>query len=1451
VQPVDVIEQRTNIRNQEAQGGQQQTLFTQGAGGIGASASNNSGSQGRTPLQGDRQGAAGEGQAAGTDGDAGNAKTTQRPEGSQNQRTDTQAGPVEGNEQTQDDEAAQRKKDLDDALLNEILNRDRPKTAPTQDSANPEEDSGGPVFDRAGAADNGSGPRPIRTSAPQGNSSGTRVGQFVEVVSFTNRQSFYRLAFRDAGFDPSEAVNFPIQRQFNIVASLIEDRFGVRFVGKAPRASSRKAVDEMLDLYRNMQFMMAALELPMNTIGLEGSLGILAQGKKPYFGVYYPQGAVLNEMGTRHEERKQFAGAFIGLPGRTNSFGHEWGHALDFFLQEKFERKGGSGGLSGFVRKEGIEDGPLNSEQAFKNLIMALFYDKAAVAAEIMALEKKIATTKSDKVRKEAEEKLQRLREGSTKMRKGRSEYAQKVKQLGNPNYYLKPTEMIARSFETYLAGKIEAIGGDTEAITKGIANYSNESVGYMQSAYPQLEERLKINQAWEDLFDALRAEEILHRPGDKLSPIPGNMDILDPDIALERTDKKTPLIRREIDAVKESRAQHKRNENNPKNPKGPVKRYEDMMTSVFYSERGTLLTIQARYPNSPTLRNVVARLTTDPGNPEADNSMAFNDDVKINLRRYAARFQDIRKEYEIDKLDVAEMELLRMIMISAPQADRQKYLKKMSAEGYDVAELEPRLVKAADQIRSRIFNPLWYYANNNGVEVGYASNGYLPRVMNHAKFITDTQGFVNKASEVYNLMFDSDFAGFEESDSVLTEVLKRAVELMNRKMSPRIGKSELSGGFKTRLFNEDEAEIVSNAIKAFNDYAKAAQARRAYEAGDKVDEKKLETLVRAEESAKDEAIEKAKEAYPAIREIDGLVRAGEWAMNMWLDDSSADSHVPDSDFTKQRILPPEADWILRDYLETDVINLTFSYVPKAIRNVEYQRRFSGNFEWSKVEERLANEGVLGGDIGIVKKAMDNITSRGRDVSLSRADQFITHVNNMGITAMLGRALFSALAEPMGAAVHSRSFIEGFRAFGDTMRAFVKTANQQELMELAEYIGLITDPHMDSMAASREGGEFSDDPKMNQMMAKYFIYTLQAGWLNRTRIGTVRVGQRFILGRMRTMMNAENEVTRDRAHRDLKDLGLRDQDIEQFYAWLTEAEEGQVSFMDGRKITPEDLKSDMGEVYSRLLFQFGERVILDPKPEDKSALSKTTLGRVVQSIQSWAYAFQRQYLIASAKRIQKEYKLGGKASAARVTGGLASGFLALYMGQLAFTIARELIFNGDQWDKRREEGTLDAYLLKLAASRTGVTGAWDPLYQMVEGIRYRRSISTLMGATPSYFFQGIDRIFSGFFNNSPNTNTGERNIARGLYEVGFIPFLAYQLSARAPLGPITTPAVATFYGWMSSPSMKNDVATFFGGESEAQKREARAARSPAQVRRDERKAEMQKRRERAERRRDR
>lgn len=1236
--------------------------------------------------------------------------------------------------------------------------------------------AGGAELDQGGQRDEGLGAAVGSPASPSPNTRGTRVGQFVQRVSFTNRESFYREAFREAGYDPAVANNLPIERQFNILAKQLEKTFGLKFVDKTPRANNRKAVDELLDLYRNLQFMMASLELPLKTIGLEGSLGIVSMEKQPYFAVYYPQGLVLNARPTKAmPEGKEFTGPFVGLPNRTNSFAHEWGHALDFWLQDKIGKQH-KGGVSGAIRDIGMSKDPSNSERAFVDLVNALFFDQAKVAARIMELERKIATTQSDQVREQLQKQLDAIKAGNS-MVSDRSEYYRKVQQLGNDAYYLKPTEMIARSFETFISHKVEALGGTTEGITKSLSAYNNESVEYIQNAYPQQAERDKINLAWENLIDALRAEAILGKPGDQVAQVPGSMDIIDPNEMLRLSPENRSLMQRELDAWSAFKAEGRRNDRLPKNPQTILQRYQNTMSAVFWSERGTLLTLTARYPQSKAIREVTRRLTTDPGTSSLNNRLTFEEAVDRQVKKFSVKVGEITKRYELDKLEPEQMESLRRLLVSQPDG-----------------KATPQIVEAADKIRN-LFNEAWYYGDNSGLKMGYALNAYLPRMMDMAKIDTDMDGFAKAAAKVYEQMFDEKYENYDTDAEALVGLLTRGLKIVKQqtrgRMPPRANGLE-----------QDEIEALSKAVKQYKEAAAAAK-----KAGQEQDDPDAALAKAEEEMAK--AVELAGEVYDAIRRADGQINAANWLENMVVGGNIAQipGASPDADFMQGRVLPAEADVLLKDYLVGDVIALMMDYMPKLVRRAEYEKRFGGT-RMDDLKRQMYAEGVYRQDIDMVEHIVAKLSGAVYDNSMGTAAKTIQTVQAMGIMAMLGRAVLSSVAEPLGAAVQTRNVADAWRSMTASLGAFLPTATAREREELASAIGLIGNPYMDQMLSNREGGQFQDDPKMSKRMAKYYLFTLQHQWVSKTSVGAMVVSQGFVRGRLQTWLNDKlSKAERDRALRDLKELGLQQGDFQQFIQWMSDENENGESILSGRKVTVEELNSDMGELYSEMVYRMSRKIILDPKPTDTAAFSKTTLGRAVMSIQSFAYTFQRQFLVASYKKIQEEYKASGSLSeTSKVAGSVALGFSALVAGQIIISALREMIFNPDRWDEMEKKGDLGWYLLKMGISRAGLYGAWDPVYNLAEGIKYQRDLATTaVGAVPGYFFQALQRIITPFVRNSEKTNTAEYNAVVGAYELAGIPLMAWGMT-MLPAGPVTAPVMAMLYATATSPKAKNDIA---------------------------------------------
>lgn len=1244
---------------------------------------------------------------------------------------------------------------------------------------------GGLDLEAGRQADEGLGSVKGGASSPNPNTRGTRVGEFVQRVSFTNRESFYREAFRAAGIDPAIANNLPIERQWNILAKLMEDTFGLKFVDKTPRANNRKAVDEMLDLYRNLQFMMSALELPLKTIGLEGSLGIVSMEKQPYFAVYYPQGLALKARPTKAmPQGKQITGPFVGLPNRTNSFAHEWGHAMDFWLQDKIGQQH-NGGVSGAIRDVGMSENPSSSERAFVDLINALFFDQNKIAARILDLERRIATTQSDNVRQNLQKQLDAIRAGNSQV-SDRSEYYRKVKQLGNDGYYLKPTEMIARSFETFISHKVEGIGGGTEAITKSLSAYNNDSVEYMQNAYPQQAERDKINLAWENLIDALRAEAILSKPGDQIAARPGNLDIIDPNEMLKLAPETRNALQREADAWKAFQAEGRRNDARPKNTHTILQRYQNKLSSLFWSERGTLLTLTARYPQSKSIREVTRRLTTDPGSSSLNNRLTLEEATDRQVKRFSVKVAEVIRRYNIEQLGPEQMESLRRLLVSQPDG-----------------KATPEMVAAADKIRN-IFNEAWYYGDNAGLKMGYSANAYLPRMPDMAKIDTDKDGFVKAASNVYEAMFDSKFENFDTEEKQLVGVL---VAGLNLKKAARRGLPPFATGL-------DPAEIdaLNAAIKLY----KAARADA--KAVDNSDDPDI-AQAKADESMQ-KAVDAVADIYESIKRADSELNAARWLENMMVGGgiTQVPGASPDADFLKGRVLPPEADVLLKDYLINDVPWLMMDYLPKLIRRAEYERRFGGT-KLDQLKRQMNAEGVMRADIDLVEMILEKLSGAVYDNSMGTAAKTIQTVNALGIMSMLGRAVLSSVAEPIGAAIQTRDVRDAFTSMGATLSAFWSSATTRERQELAAAIGLIGNPYMDSMLSNREGGMFQDDPNMSKRMAKYYIFTLQHQWVTKTSMGAMVVSQGFLRERIRTFTDSKNAAERDRAMRDLKELGLQPSDVAQFVEWMNEADENGDSIMSGRKVKLDDLNSDMGEVYSEMVYRMTRKIILDPKPTDTAALSKTTFGRAVMSIQSFAYTFQRQFLKASYKKIMEEYQSSKDLSqVTRVAGGIALGFSSLIAGQMVVSALRELIFNPDRWEEKQKNGDLTWYLLKMGWSRAGMWGAWDPVYNLAEGIKYQRDFATTaVGATPGYFFQALQRIITPFVRNSEKTNTAEYNAIVGAYELAGIPLMAWGMTTL-PAGPITAPVLAALYATATSPKAKNEIAEAVVGPKDSNRK---------------------------------
>ena len=467
-----------------------------------------------------------------------------------------------------------------------------------------------------------------------GSTRGSTEGTIIFKEMQTLRQSVFQQAFRDAGFDPDLAVNFTPARQFKILSDLIKDKFGFTVVERG-EFNSYNANQSLLDAYRNLQFMAHSLQLPNSTMSLDGEVGLILPSTAAFYNAaYMPKDQGKKQKFTEQDVPEVEAPAII-MPARSNSFAHEWGHALDYYIMERLSPDWHEG-ITGRIKGKGqnpkpwLDEAPKQIKEAFADLMNAMFFDKAEFSARIMDIEQKIAklevkkrTPRQDRDLENLRERLRKaVEEGSAQLRVKKSQYKIDTETFSPARYWSKPTEMFARAFEAYVAQQITARQGTTEFVSKSDEAYQltiEQVTGAderLALTYPKGETRDNIFLAMDRLMEAIRTQfnnDIAERPGD-YDMIDQRLDFAGQvNAGMERKAIKE-IIKEEKAAFKNAQVQKQRESERPirfedlgtgAKAKGTrsFRSIEDqVLNNVLYTKRGIMFRIADRYGKHPFL---------------------------------------------------------------------------------------------------------------------------------------------------------------------------------------------------------------------------------------------------------------------------------------------------------------------------------------------------------------------------------------------------------------------------------------------------------------------------------------------------------------------------------------------------------------------------------------------------------------------------------------------------------------------------------------------------------------------------------------------------------------------------------------------------------------------------------------------------------------------------------
>lgn len=1191
-------------------------------------------------------------------------------------------------------------------------------------------------------------------------------------ASFTNRASLFHTAAEYLGMDPDAFTLLPAPRQVALLRRVMFERFGVAIKVEG-NLQERFAIDQMLDAFQNVQAMAHILGLPNTAVGLDGKLVIQFQKGGGYLGAFAPDSNT------------------ILLPKRTNSFAHEWGHALDFFLMDESGIFGK--GLTGAIRQEGAGATALTDDMqgSLVRLLNAMFFDEAEMAAKIMQLEAKIERSKSPKVKADLQAQIDRFKDGSSQSRTARSNFYRGAQQAdgGSRDYFTSPTEMFARAFEAYVSYKVEEAGLTTEFIGKGDANYLSNAEDRFRLTFPKDRERAAIFAAFDNLFGVMADAETLGT-GEAASKPNGSKRSL---TAYDKTPAKREelgVIERERRAIEAARRQaRKEKEDRALDPKGVLEKLNDVRGAVFMSMTGQLRMIQARSKSS-ALQELIDLLSKQDGKGDRTVKRTFNEDVQIQSHRAVNRLANILKANGIafEGRSKEEDMMLRDLLTGSLSPDGKP--GPNAPEGYRAGEppmpVPAEFVKAAAAIR-HLLDEEFYVNQNAGIDLGYTRNGYLRRTLDMPRVWNDPAGFKQQAAKVYEVVFDNRFG--KDSDDVMNDEDQFKVFM-------RMARGLAKNGHD--IEGLDEFRKTWRAMSKLRSAAAAAAKNGDGEAAD-IANGKADAMM-------DDLAQQFGEVFDQVRTAFGIERAELWHAKINL--VAGEEHnasAPDSEYTKHRELPPEADKLMEKFYVNDPVEAVRDYLVASARRTAYARRFGADGKKrKKLFERMAAQGVSTEDQMTVERILDTATGRVRSQLPRAVEHFLSATHAFGTMALLPRAVLSSLSEPFVSGMVTGDARSGFRLMGDVIAGALRSPNGKDRFELARAMGIVSDASSDDIMLARYGQTYADATRWDRYTAAMFSATGLSGLTRAQKTHAVGLGHAYLDNLAQKVMNAGNKKAHDDAVALMRELGIRDP--EAFSKELLEV---------GRLPSVDQLDTEFGYDYSTAQLRFSDMVIQNPSAMDRPLLSQNPVGRVIYGITAFSYGFWRNIIKRNGILIGQKWKRDKGQAALYSSALFASAAMAYVMGAIISTL-REYLLNPKRWEDLEREGELESTMAQLAFTRTFAFGAADIGIQTWTGLKYQRDpANAFIGAAPGFTVQNATKVVSPLQRNSKKTNTAEYNATQGAYSL-MSPVAAFAL-ARVPGGPLITAGKGVGMAYVTSPNARDLAAETIWGKKDTRK----------------------------------
>jgi hypothetical protein len=1239
--------------------------------------------------------------------------------------------------------------------------------------------------------------------------------------------------------DPVKMNLLPPPERFKAAAEIIKQRFMFRSVKKDPNLTWGDAIDALKDAFVGLTNHSAVANMNPGEVSLNGRLSLLLLRDVPKS--EYPGPRAYFDPNDKT----------IGIIRRNDSFTHEWAHALDDMLLEKFapELLLGKGQLlTGKIRSGGTP-ATMNAQvrSAFIDVINSMFFDQGLAALYIMDLDRKIAAAKGNAAKKQLQTQRDNYLKGHSKKQDIESDYYKRAKAMeggaSEGGYLQKPTEMFARAVEAYFGHKLAGYPADHPFVTKSARMYNEQRVQEFPAVFPAGQDRDNIFLAIDTLMRALRDAGLVQSGNAPAALNPTDSQYwktLMPYLSEDAARKARGIIGRlrddaraqaaEMDRADEAAVRRKHQAAQTRairldraNAEGlnrmtrsialtAIDSGNSLAAGWLHSIRGVLLSLEEKYPGNPGIPQLIQWFATNPGSGKLQGPK-FVEEVRNRERIFQNRLADVLEKHRVYRFTTEERMDLRDVIVNSLPSEA----------------VAPHVAAAAVDLK-KLTDDLYVYNTSNGVNIGYAKNGFLPRIIDLMAVEDDVPGFQRAARGLYSIVYDKEIGTLDEviaDREKLVYLLKQVSEIATL---GRVPESKAAAIALVPL-----AERVAELAKAIDD-APDGTDTSALEAD-------LEVLI--------------EELRSAMRPIWAMEAANDWELR--IRDIGArpewefEHRGIASKYTKSRTLPPETDTIMRDYLKNDAVELISTYISQSVRRVEFGKMFgnptsSQPLGWKLEEamtamkdpykvrkgEQVIEHRVSRDDREEIQQSINILLGTYNTTITQRGLRWMNGMNAFWTPVILARSLRSQLAEPFTASIKMDKRA-GFEVIGkqledlyawsggslldylinktpdfmnlhDGLRATFKalgiTGARQRAewrQALGEFFGIVTNHLTDNVMAMRYN-VLNQNTQDKLSLARFFraLGVHPHAMSMRRAIGEIfltRFGPSLAKKALRLVPEAGGEAAAKQARKDLAELGIdaRNEELLKELVRLPEIksmqELEQLRYLD-----------EIRTAVNRMVSQTSQ----EPGAIDRAKRASLPETAILYAITGFQSGFTRNVLIASAKRLNRSWRDDLKVGAG-VNANMAIGFALLMGGTLAAWIAGVLAFDDGDWEEKKKK--ISEQWLGQTATRTGLFGTTDPIVNAFTGLKYQKDLATTMAgpiaAQPLSLGQAAGNLIA---RNSPSTATAEYQATKAAWNTVVAPWVTAKALRYVGRNPLIDTAFGIGIPYLTAPKVTNPLA---------------------------------------------